>query len=179
MKSKIWLKRIALVVIALWIGAWQEHIKIDINYILEQGALVANFDNYNADQKVELLRSTHHYMPYDYYFNHQPILMLVALKLGQLQKLKWVITFLSLVLFFMLNKLLLATFDHAQVFWKPLWMGYVGILGLAFAIFFIGRWAGIASASYSVAREMLGGLQSIVPTMIIYPLHIFNLKRIE
>jgi hypothetical protein len=177
MNINLWLKRIIIIALALWLGAWLEHIKIDINYISEQGAKIQNFDTFDGPTKQVMLRQSHAYMPFDYFFSHASIDILLTLTLIELGRLKWLLTLLAIALFYIINKSLIATFDTKRLFLKPLWVSYLSIAGFSFLFFMVGRLVGFPKEAYAVSREIIGGLQSLVPVMIVYPLHAFISKQ--
>jgi len=177
MKVNVWIQRLVIIAFGLWMGSWQEHIKIDINYLVEQGGRIPNFDNYDITTKLDLLSQSHAYMPFDYYFSHAPIELLVSLKLHQLAQLKWGVTCCAILIFFSINHLLIRTFDRPRLFFRPLWMGYLSVTSFSFLFFVLGRILGFPKEAYSVSREIIGGLQSMVPVMIIFPLHLFISKQ--
>jgi hypothetical protein len=174
-----WLIRLAWVLVALIVGAWQENWKIDINYILDLHVHVANYEALPVDERAAALKSNHAYMPYDYYFNHANNRWILALSIAQLKKLKWILTVFFVLLFFFLNRSILQTFSETKPILRHFAWGYAIAFVLSFGIYAAGRLVGLGDITYAVAREVVGGLQSLIPTMFVLPLVLFQRKLHE
>jgi hypothetical protein len=159
--------RIGIVFAGLMIGALQENWKIDINYILEWSAYVPNYESLSVQDRTQALKSCHPYMPYDYYFNHQSNDWILQMELRQLIQLKWVLTFLFVGVFLVINWLLLLSFKPPVRFLHLLWMAYLATFCFSALAFAISRVLGFANQGYAFVRELIGGLQSMVPGVIL------------
>lgn len=161
---------ILILVVAIGAGFYQEYIKININYILDMGAQIPGFFDRDFDTRQALLESTKKPdVPFDYYHNHKTIDSLNHLSYKQLSILKWVAAVFFVMLFMLINigVMRLLTKEKRYTAWMVYL--YIGFFVLSFVIFLFGKLTGGFQLAYSVSREILGGLQSIVPLMILVP----------
>ena len=100
-KNKFILIAIAVVMIAL--GFYQEQAKVNVNFILEKGAQIPGFFEQNTSTKIQWLSIEKSKSNFDYYYSHSSIETLYSLNASQLSKLKWIITFASIGVFTILN----------------------------------------------------------------------------
>jgi hypothetical protein len=169
-----WIVRLLWVTLALGAGAVQENWKIDINYILDLHVHVPNYESLPVAERAATLKSKHPYMPYDYYFNHTNNNWILALSIKQLKVLKWLLTIGFVGLFFFFNLRIIKTFPEAQAIVGTYMYGYILAFVVSFAIYLAGKWVGLGDTTYAVAREVVGGLQSLIPSMILVPLLMFQ-----
>lgn len=162
---------ILLVVLGIVFGFFQERIKIETNFILEHASKIQGYAQMTSPERVaaiQLFRKDH---PFDYYFNHTPIEVLMDLNEGQLFGLKWGLAFV----FLLINAaLVLAAFSlwvGSRAFNMPILWVYLGFLILAIAVFGLSRFLGYGLEGYGFARKILGALQSPVPLMLLVPAH--------
>jgi hypothetical protein len=159
----------SLVATAIALGFLQEQLKVSINYILENAPGIPSFYMLNEQQKHEAIEGQRLVAPFDYYHSHNTLRVLYKLDQSELLRLKWIVTFSSLVVFFLLNALLLHQLEGNGRVWKWLALTYVAFTLLAFAIFAIGRWMNMPEETYAISRRITGALQSLVPVMILWP----------
>jgi hypothetical protein len=178
---KALLIRLSIVCVGLLIGAIQENWKIDINYIVEWAPNVPNYKGLSIQERAQALKNSHPYMPYDYYFNHQSNDWILQLDVGSLTKLKWGLTFLFVGVFLGVNWLLVRTFKPPIKLEHLLWKAYAIVLGVSAIIFLSTRVFGFANQGYAFVRELIGGLQSMVPGVILCMGYLVyaNMKKIE
>jgi hypothetical protein len=159
--------RLILICIGLFIGAIQENWKIDINYILEWSPYIPNYESLEIQERAHALKSSHPYMPYDYYFNHRSNDWILHMDVRSLTKLKWGLTFLFVGVFLAINWLLVRTFNPPKKLQHLLWKGYAVVLVVSAIIFMTTRVFDFANQGYAFVRELVGGLQSMVPGVIL------------
>jgi len=160
---------LALVMLALLSGFYQERVKISINYILDQGSQIPGFFNLPPAEKQVRIEQARVSAPFDYYHNHKTITFLYRFDARQLSVMKWMVTGIFMGWFLVLNLFLLHTLRSNNAVIRSLPRLY-----LFFALFSLGVFAvGVAGFQkekcYAVSREIMGALQSIVPVLIIWP----------
>jgi|JI10StandDraft_1071094.scaffolds.fasta_scaffold06624_6 hypothetical protein len=168
MNNKI--ARIGIVILlAIVIGFVQENVKVNINYLIDKGEAIPGFFESNAKVKGEMLEKVKINAPFDYYHNHAKIDFLLSLNHGQLVMLKWIATLVFIVVFMFINASIITWFTEDKLYFKrTLWM-YAGFFMLALLIYMAGKFTGTSLQAYGVSREIVGGLQSLVPLMILIP----------
>jgi hypothetical protein len=82
---------------------------------------------------------------------------------------KWVLTGLGVVFFFMMGAAILKCLFPNMGLLKWLAIGYGSSCVLAIVIFVVFRLMGKSAEGYSITRKLLGGLQSFVPLMLYIP----------
>lgn len=173
---KIWVIRLIWVVTALVVGAVQENWKIDINYILDLHVHVPNYEQLPVAERAAALKANHGYMPYDYYFNHTNNTWILALGISQLKALKWALTVVFVAVFLFFNWRILKTFPEANPLLRTFAYAYIIAFGISFMVYLVGKAVGLGDTTYAVAREVVGALQSIVPSMLVIPVVLFQGK---
>lgn len=166
-KNKFILVAIAAVMIAL--GFFQEQAKVNVNFILEKGAQIPGFFNQDTSTKLELLGAEKSKSNFDYYYSHESIDWLYTLNQGQLSKLKWIITFVSIATFSLLNVLALRflAFNAKEI---KLFLLVEGIcISLALATFVFGKIIHQNEMVYPTVRGIMGIVQSPVLVLIFIP----------
>ena len=171
---RIWLIRCGFLLSALLVGALQENWKIDINYVLDLQVHVPNYNELPVQERLSALKACHAYMPYDYYFSHTNNEWIISMNVSTLQRLKWALTILFVIVFFAFNYALIRTFDASIDWLRILRWAYPLAFLLAFAIFMIGRLTHNEQVTYAIAREITGALQSLIPSMFIVPMIVFQ-----
>jgi hypothetical protein len=155
-KNKFILVAIAIVMIAM--GFYQEQAKVNVNFILEKGAQIPGFFNQEKSKS-----------NFDYYYSHETIEVLYSLNQGELSKLKWVITFASIATFTLLNILALyfLQFNKKEI---QLFLLVEGVcLILAVLAFILGKITHQNEAVYPAVRGIMGIVQSPVLVLIFIP----------
>lgn len=150
-------------------GFLQEYVKVNINYTLEAGDKIKGFYEQTVETKKEWLAQVAIDAPFDYYHNHKRIDSLLSLSKSQLSLLKWVVTFIAIMIFLIINVSLikLITDDRKLIIWFIKLYGVFCLISVAIYIF--GKFTNTLAQSYAVSREIAGGLQSMVPTMLAIP----------
>ena len=166
-KNKFILVAIAVVMIAM--GFYQEQAKVNVNFILEKGAQIPGFFNQNTETKIALLTAEKSKSNFDYYYSHETIEVLYSFNQGELTKLKWVITFSSIASFTLLNILALyfLQFNKKEMQLFLLVEGFCLIL--AVLAFILGKITHQNEAVYPAVRGIMGILQSPVLVLIFIP----------
>jgi hypothetical protein len=166
-KNKFILVAIAIVMIAL--GFFQEQAKVNVNFILEKGAQIPSFFNQETSTKIEILSAEKSKSNFDYYYSHKTIEVLYSFNQSALTQLKWFITFASIALFTLLNVLALRfiQFNKKEV---QLFLLIEGVcLAIAIATFIFGKLIHANEAVYPVVRGIIGIVQSPVLVLIFIP----------
>jgi hypothetical protein len=166
-KNKFILVAIAVVMIAM--GFYQEQTKVNVNFILERGAQIPGFFTQNTETKIDLLAAEKSKSNFDYYYSHETIEVLYSFNQGELTKLKWVITFASIASFTLLNILALyfLQFNKKEM---QLFLLVEGVcLILAVLAFILGKFTHQNEAVYPAVRGIMGFLQSPVLVLIFIP----------
>jgi hypothetical protein len=167
------MKRLPLILVLLLVsivsGFYQEKLKISINYILEQGGRYPDFDRLNPEEKQKVIESARADAPFDYYHNHETITALYRFDAQDLAGLKWAVTGGFLIWFLLLNFIMLRTLGVQENAIRSLPIIYLSLAMLALIIY-AGSKVGLnADHCYAVSRKIMGALQSIIPTFIIWP----------
>lgn len=158
-----------LVLLAILLGFVQENIKVNVNYLLEKGEKIPGFFQVDAKTKTTMLEQVKIDAPFDYYHNHQRQEWLLNLSHTQLSSFKWLITVVFIVVFMTINAWIMKIFTGEKVFVKRTIGIYVVFFLLAVFIFLLGKITGTSDRAYGVSREIVGGLQSLVPLMLMIP----------
>lgn len=158
-----------LVLVALVIGFLQENLKVSVNYLLETGDRIPTFFQQDSNTKQVWLEQVKVNAPFDYYHNHKRIDWLNQLSRENLVRLKWVITLLFVVAFMFINAWLIMWWTNERLYFKWTLRLYLFFFILSFAIYVGGLLTGTLPQAYGVSRKLVGGLQSLVPLMILLP----------
>ncbi len=168
MKKK-YLLIIFFLVLAIVIGFLQENIKVNINYLLDKGESIPGFFENDVATKRALLEKVKINAPFDYYHNHRKLDWLLTRTHRQLVILKWSMTVLFVIVFMFINACVMKWITGEFIYFKrTLWL-YLFFFLMAFFIYAIGKLSGTLAQAYGVSREIVGGLQSLVPLMILVP----------
>lgn len=160
---------IALLLIGMVLGFGLEQVKVNINFILEYSARISGYENLSPENRLQKVNELAIKAPYDYYYNHGRILMLYELSISRLNQLKWVVTVLGTGFFFIINLSIVWLYTRSRLLVKWSGLAYVGLFLLSFVIFLVGKWTHTLDQAYGISRKIAGGLQSLVPLMIIVP----------
>lgn len=160
------LKWLVIVVVFVVLGFFQELVKVNVNYVIEQGSLINGFFELSYEQRIEALAASKRNNPFDYYHSHTPINALQWMSLGQLKALKWLLTILFVGVFFLLNRKALSWLIEDKRMNKWLLSTYIISFGTAFLIYGLGYVFGSMDLFYNISRKMVGALQSPVPAMM-------------
>jgi hypothetical protein len=160
---------LALVVLAMLSGFYQEKVKISINYILDQGSQIPGFYNLSPVEKQAQIEQARVNAPFDYYHNHNTISFLYRFDARQLSVMKWVVTGVFMGWFLLLNLSLLHTLRANTAVIHALPRLYLVVALFSLAVFAVGVVGFQKEKCYAVSREVMGALQSIVPVLIIWP----------
>jgi hypothetical protein len=166
-KNKFILVAIAVVMIAL--GFYQEQAKVNVNFILEKGAQIPGFFNQNTSTKIDLLSAEKSKSNFDYYYSHETIEVIYSFNQGELTKLKWAITFASIAIFTFLNILALRFLQFNKKEIQLFLLVEGGCLILAIMAFVLGKITHQNEAIYPAVRGIMGILQSPVLVLIFIP----------
>jgi hypothetical protein len=83
--------------------------------------------------------------------------------------LKWAVTVVSLLVFFIINASLLWLLEGNRQVLPRLALTYLMFTVLAFAIYALGKLISMPDQTYAISRRITGALQSLVPVMIFWP----------
>ncbi len=166
-------KRIVLAVF-VWIvmsvlGAGQEMIKVNNNFIREKAYQIPYYDGLSFEERKNSVESLSLDISYDYYYSHQVIESFYHLNKRQLNISKWVFALFFVFGNCLFNLLILyLLFSLRKLLFQTIYL-YGFFFLLAFGIFAIGYVIGMEQNAYAVSRKILGALQSAVPLMLIIP----------
>lgn len=159
-------KWIILIIVFIAIGFFQELVKVNINYIIENGYKIEGFYQKSAAERTVLIEESKNKNPFDYYHSHKSLPIFNYLSENQLKALKWVLTVVFVVVFFLLNRKALSWIIEDSRYKKWLLMTYTLTFISALAIFSLGTLFGYQDLFYNISRKMVGALQSPVPAMM-------------
>jgi hypothetical protein len=158
-----------LLAIAIVAGFVQEYVKVNINYVLEMGGKMPGFFDQDATTRKVWIETMRVDAPYDYYHNHSRLEALYSLSEKNLVILKWVVTVVFVTLFMVINTMLLfMTTRRREVIRWTLWL-YLFFFVLSFGVYLFGWFTGTLEQAYGISRKIVGGLQSMVPLMLLLP----------
>lgn len=166
-KNKFILIAIAVVMIAL--GFYQEQAKVNVNFILEKGAQIPGFFDQTTSTKIQWLSVEKSKSNFDYYYSHSSIETLYSLNASQLNKLKWIITFASIAVFTLLNiaALYFLQFQKKEI---KIFILVEGLcVALAVTTFMLGKFIHKDELVYPAVRGIMGIVQSPVLVLIFIP----------
>ena len=145
-----------LIVLVIYLGFVRDSLFININYII---------DELYFNQEV------FHY--------HTMYRFLVPLGVEGLMRLKWILTFVFMLLNYGLSLLILKQLllDSGKVM-KLLSWGYVVLFVISGILFILSKLLGFSELGYTLARRFMGVLQSPVPLMLVFSVHLmfFNIN---
>lgn len=180
-KRIVWI--VFWLILAVITGFVQERLKVNVNYLIENGDKMNGFFDQSAETKREWLEFSKIDAPYDYYHNHGRLEFLLNFSRKQLTILKWAITVIFVGVFLVINAYLLKglTGSRDLLIWCV--RLYLIFFALSFGIYLFGVLTGSATQAYGISRKIVGGLQSLIPFMILmsgYWLnksHFLNMKK--
>ncbi len=158
-----------LVFVGIVFGFFQERVKIETNFILEQAVNIQGYAQMSGPERVAALQMFRKDHPFDYYFNHEPVEVLMRLDEGQLVVLKWMAALVFLVLNAAIVIKAFSLWTGSKNLTRQIVVAYLGFLLVAVAVFTVSRFFGHGTEGYGFARKILGALQSPVPLMILVP----------
>ena len=164
-------KAVLLILAMLSFGFFQEKLKIGTNYILEHAPVIENYNQQSPaerEQSITQIKAEEN-ISYDYYYSHESMGWLFQFSTGSLSALKWALSLLFVLVHFLAVWLILQWWFGPEISLKQLMVVYLLVLSLAFGVFILGRLMGFSVQGYAFARELLGGLQSLVPLMLLAP----------
>lgn len=155
-----------VIVCMISMGFFQEWVKVNINFTLEQAPKVPGFYTYPAAERSAKLEQLKRNSPFDYYHSHYPIGALQHFSESSLKKLKWMLTVFFVLWFFAVNQWLVKRIIHDPRGSSWIQLTYViSFLG-AFFIYSLGWFFGHSDLFYNISRKMVGALQSPIPVMM-------------
>ncbi|MFM7234692.1 MAG: hypothetical protein ACKO7B_09455 [Flavobacteriales bacterium] len=160
---------ISVLIFAFALGFFQEKIKISVNYLIEQGAAISDYDTLSASERQLLVEERRIDAPFDYYHNHTTVAFFYRFNQGELARMKWLITAVSLVLFAFVNIVILSIIQSKYSITRFVLWTYAILVVIAFGIYAFGSLIDVKAEAYAFSRKVIGALQSIVPSMIIGP----------
>ena len=147
---------IIYLILIIYIGFLRDSIFININYILD-----------NLYFNTELV----------YY--HSMYSFLVPMGIGGLTKLKWALTFVFMLLNYLLSfGIIRNVFTETKSSLSLLTWGYIVLFIISGLLLLGGKLIGQSELGYTLARRFMGVLQSPVPLMIVVTVHmLFGSKK--
>lgn len=164
MRIKLYWFNIVLLCIAL--GFFLEFVKVNINFTIDEGNEIQGFWQMRFEEREMALHNASRHNPFDYYHSHSRIALLNHLSRPQLKLLKWVVTIVFVVVFYLVNSSMIKRLikDTRGVKW--LRITYIVSFVFAFCIYLVGLPTNNADLFYNVSRKMVGALQSPIPAMM-------------
>jgi hypothetical protein len=164
---------LALLVFSLLVlsGFVQERWKVAINFYLDQGDRIPGFYEMIPEERREALQTTKKSFnrPHDYYYSHETPALLCRADRKQAVWVKWGLAILLLLYSALFNALFIRLWFGAAQYVRWLLRMYGIALFLAFAGNGILRCTGLTDIAYLFSREILGALQSALPSMLLLP----------
>lgn len=176
MNSQKYLIVICLIVLGLFFGFIQESVKIELNNVIETGKNVPYFYEMNTNTKKDWVEYRKKNNTADFYNSQKSIEWMCKLSYNELIALKWVITFVFITVFFFINAYILNTIIGQSTFFKWTVYFYLIFFSISIIIFVFGKAAGFSEITYPISRKIAGGLQSLVPIMILLPTYWLSKK---
>lgn len=148
-RSNIFLATIYLIVL-IYLGFLRDSVFININYILD---------------------SLYYNTEFVYY--HSMYSFLVPMGVGGLLKLKWLLTFVFMLVNYLLSfGIIRNIFLETRSSLSLLTWGYVGLFIISGLLFLGGKLIGQSELGYTLSRRFMGVLQSPVPLMVVVAVHL-------
>jgi hypothetical protein len=160
---------ILLVGLGVLIGFPMEKGKISINYLIEFASVRTEYDSLTARERQSTVEASKNPTAPDYYYSHQTPEFLFGFSHRGLRIAKWVLAILAIVFFSALNLTVIWLWFGQKDFVRWVALGLFAIGGLSFGIFALGALFPDSKGFYAMARELLGGIQSVVPLMLMVP----------
>jgi hypothetical protein len=157
-----WRLIIPLIVVILFIGFFQERVKVSVNFILDKSTNVPHFFNLPPEQRIEALAQLKEQGSFDYYYSHGNIKTLYAMSHIQLKVLKWFITALSVLIHLGINILILRFFNSPKFHFKLLYYLSALIFIIALCSQLLGTLLNLNNEFYPITRGLMGILQTPV-----------------
>lgn len=159
-----------LLLAAIALGFVLENQKIAINFLLEYGEKFPAFFDLDTPEKKLWVKEWKSLRVADYFFAHNTPNWLFDLNLAQLNKVKWALALLGIAVFSAINLTIVQLAFQSVKTTRNAAVFLAFILFVCVVVYAIGFLVPSASGGfYAVARELLGGLQSPVPLMILFP----------
>lgn len=167
MKKILWIS--FLLLMAIITGFLQENLKVNVNYILETGDKINGFFSQTPEVKKSWLEQVKIDAPYDYYHNHRRLEFLLGFSREQLVITKWIITVFFVSVFMFINASLLYAVTQSKPLRRWTFILYAVFFSISFLVYVFGAFTGSSAQAYGISRKVVGGLQSLVPLMILLP----------
>lgn len=164
-----------VLILGLIAGFVQEYIKINVNYVLETGKQIPGFFTFDSITKKKWIEYKKAQLPSDFYHKPKTIELLYEMNETELNRAKWAITFVFLIVFLIINGLILRLITGEWQLVKWLVYLYLFFFILSLCIFALGKLVGDVPW-YSISREIAGALQSLTPLIIILPAYWLSKK---
>ena len=155
-----------IIVLCIVLGFFLEFVKVNINFTLDEGAQIQGFWEMDFQGREMALYNASRHNPFDYYHSHTRIGFLNHLSQTQLKLLKWIVTIVFVVVFYLVNASMIRKLIHDDRGVKWLRITYMVSFAFAFFIYLIGLPTSNADLFYNVSRKMVGALQSPIPAMM-------------
>ncbi len=155
------------------LGFVMEWVKIEVNWLLKISQQIEGFFELTFRERVDIISKIPKSGFYDYYSNHSHIDVLNYLSQSQLVMLKWFLTVVFCLLFFLLCNAILKT---AQVrYTRELRLLYAVSFTVALLVFCLGKI--LKMNFYPFSRLIIGFLQSLIPAVVLVLVSIINGKN--
>lgn len=167
---------VLVVAAALVFGFFQERVKVELNFVAEHAVKISGYDQMSFEQRASSLQNFRKYHPFDYYYSHDELPVLLHFSMRELSIVKW-----GLALFFLIvnGAMVILCFN----WWvgntnltKTIIAMYFLFLILAVLVYLATKMVGLEHKGYGFARKILGALQSPVPLMILIPAYTLYFK---
>lgn len=164
MKTRRW-PLIVVLIGGIFFGYGQEYLKIAVNFALKC-SVDNDWDTKAPVDRLLQLETCRENRPTDYYHNHEPFMLLGQLNRGGLRIVKWGLAFVFVLFYWLAARWGLTIGCRGEFPIRILDFSTASLGILCVLVFAVGYLFNLEPA-YDVAREILGGLQSLVPFAIL------------
>jgi len=165
MKMRKW-PLIVVLIGGILFGYGQEYLKVAVNFAVTCSMKDNDWDAKAPEERLAQLETCRENRPTDYYHNHKPLMPLGQLTRGGLSMFKWGLAFVFVLFYWAAARWGLSIGYRGEFPIRILDFSTASLGILCVLVFAVGYLFNLAPA-YDVAREILGGLQSLVPFAIL------------
>jgi hypothetical protein len=169
MKSRKTIGIVVVLLSALVFGFIQEYIKINLNYVIDMGSQIPGFFEMDIEKKMAWIEYVKQHSTQDFYNTPNNITWFYELELSTLNKLKWVLTLVFVLVYFAFNTILIYWISGENQLVRWMIALYIAAFAFALLLYLSGKLVGSVQQVYPVSRKVVGALQSLVPLMILVP----------
>jgi hypothetical protein len=169
MKSRKTIGVVLTLLIALVFGFVQEYIKINLNYVIDMGSQIPGFFQMDVEKKMAWIEYMKQHSTQDFYNTPNHITWFYKLDLSTLNILKWALTIVFVLIYFVFNSILIYWISGEKQHVRWMIALYIAAFLFALILYLVAMLIGSVKEVYPVSRKVVGALQSLVPLMILVP----------